>query len=307
MKFQRVLASVASMLLFCGSAASAQPAATPAAAPPTPAPAAEVSGRDLDKGMAYFYQDRWDESIGALDKVLKAEPGNTLAMAYELHAYYRKKDIATITTKIEQDAAAQGNDAIAEAHLGMAYFLRGLVMPNVLEESLTEFKNSVKDDPRCAMGYTGLGMVYFQKRMMPRAKGYFVRALRINPHDIMALDRLGNIMLVDEKKPDEAMQLYQRIVEELPSYPDGYYYLGSALYDLKKYDEAIPQLERCRQLDPKGITQGFDAACLAGDSYLKLNRNKEAADAFDLALKIQPDSKYAELRKQKALHPDAKT
>ena len=67
-------------------------------------------------------------------------------MAYLLHCYYRKRDITTIVTKIEQEAVSKGSDSVAQAQLGMAYFLKGLVMPNVMEESLTEFKNAAKDD-----------------------------------------------------------------------------------------------------------------------------------------------------------------
>lgn len=255
---------------------------------------------ELEQGMASFYQEKYDEAIPVLDAAVRKQPQNTLAMAYLLHSYYKKRDITTIVTRIEQEAVAKGNDAVAQAQLGMAYFLKGLVMPNVLDEALTEFKNAAKDDSKCSLAYTGMGMVYFQKRMMPRAKGYFVRALRINPSDVMALDRLGNILLVDDKKPDEALQLYERIVVELPTYPDGHYFVGSALYDLKRYEEAIDPLIRARDLDPKGLTQGFDAAALLGDCYMKLNRFSEAVVAFEAAKKIKPDSQYVQVRMEKA-------
>lgn len=258
---------------------------------------------DMDKGMGSFYLEKWDEAIPAFDSALKHEPQNTLAMAYLLHCYFKKKDFTTIVNKMEQAAVNNGSDAIAQAHLGMAYFLKGLVMPNALDEALTEFKNSVKEDPRCSMAYAGTGMVYFQKRMMPRSKGYFVRALRINPHDVMALDRLGNILLVDEKKPDEALQLYQRIVEELPAYPDGHYFVGSALYDLKRYDEAIPHLARCLELDPKGITQGYDAGRLLGDTYMRLNRMADAEKVFQDLLKRSPEDKYVQIKLEKIKAP----
>lgn len=255
---------------------------------------------DLEEGMAAFYLESYDTAIPLLEAAVKKEPQNTLAMAYLLHSYYKKRDITTVVTRIEQEAVAKGNDPVAQAHLGMAYFLKGLVMPNVMEEALTEFKNAAKDDTRCSIAYTGMGMVYFQKRMMPRSKGYFVRALRLNPNDVMALDRLGNILLVDDKKPDEALQLYERIVALLPTYPDGHYFVGSALYDLKRYEEAIEPLTRARELDPRGITQGFDAAALLGDTYMKLNRFAEAIAAFEVAKKIKPDSQYVQVRMEKA-------
>lgn len=213
---------------------------------------ARAQDSPMQQAMGLFYAQKFDEAISAFNTIVKKEPANSLAMSYLLDAYYRKKDINTIINQIEQEAVSKGEDPTAQAHLGMAYFLRGMLMPNSLDEALTEFKNALKDDPKLSLAYTGVGMVYFQKRMMPRAKGYFIRALRINPHDVLAMDLLGNIMLVDEKKPDEALQLYQRTVAELPTYPDGHYYVGSSLYDLKRFDEAIPYLTTARNLDPPG-------------------------------------------------------
>ena len=258
---------------------------------------------EFDVGMTAFYQEKWDDAIKSLSGVVKSDPQNSLALAYMLHAYYKKKDITTVINQMEQQAVSKGNDPVAQSQLGMAYFLKGLVIPAVLEEALTEFKNAVKDDSKNSLAYTGMGMVYFQKRMMPRAKGYFVKALRINPHDVMALDRLGNIMLVDEKKPDEALQLYERIVAEIPTYPDGHYFVGSALFDLKRYDDAVPYLQKARELDPKGVTQGFDAATLLGDCYMKLNRNPDAVTAFEVAQKMQPSSTYVRIKLEKAKNP----
>lgn len=266
-----------------------------------PVPAfGQAHSPELEQAMASFYQQNFDEAIAGFEQVLQRDPQNSLAMAYMLHAYYKKRDINAIINKIEQRAVGRGEDPVALAQLGMAYFLRGMIMPAQLDEALTEFKTAIKDDPNLAMAYTGMGMVYFQKRMMPRAKGYFIRALRINPHDIMALDMLGNIMLVDEKKPEDALQLYQRAAAELPTYPDAQYYIGSSLFDLGRFEEAIPYLLQARELDPNGLTKGFDAATLLGDSYLKAARKAEAIDAFEVALKMQPDSKYVAYKLKEA-------
>ena len=272
----------------------------PCALPAAAEEAASANSPAMEQGLTLFYGGKWDEAIAQFDQVLEHDTQNTLALAYVLHAYYKKRDINGVINQIEQKAVARGEDPKMQAWLGMAYFLRGMIMPNVLDEALTEFKNAIKEDPQLSMPYTGIGLVYFQKRMMPRAKGYFIRALRLNPHDVMAMDRLGNILLVDEKKPAEAMQLFERIIAELPLYPDGYYFMGSALYDQKKFEDAIPYLKRCSELDPSGFTQGFDAATLLGDTYLVLNRNQEAIAIFEAAKKIHPDSKYVEMKLKKA-------
>jgi tetratricopeptide (TPR) repeat protein len=261
---------------------------------------AQAHSPELEAGMKAFYADDLEMAMVQFEECLKKRPQDSLAMAYLLDVSYKKKEVNEVINRIEQRAVARGEDPTALAHLGLAYFLRGMIEPDYLDEAITELKQAVNDDPQLSIGYTGLGMIYFQKRMMPRAKGYFVRSLRVNRHDIMAMELLGNILLVDEKKPEDARQLFANIVAELPSYPDGHYYMGSALFDLGKLDESIPYLTRCRELDPKGMTKGFDAASLLGDVLMKENRMQEAIEAYEKALAIRPESQYIEVRLKQA-------
>lgn len=250
--------------------------------------------------MRAFYAEDYEGALVQFEECLKRRPQDSLAMAYMLDVAYKQKEVNEVINRIEQRAVARGEDPTALAHLGLAYFLRGMLEPDYLDEATTELKQAVNDDPQLSIGYTGLGMIYFQKRMMPRAKGYFVRALRVNRHDVMAMELLGNIYLVDEKKPEDARQLFANIVAELPTYPDGHYYMGSSLYDLGRFDESIPYLTRARELDPKGLTKGFDAASLLGDVLMKENRVQEAIEAYEKALAIRPNSQYIEVRLRQA-------
>lgn len=261
---------------------------------------AQAHSAELEAGMKAFYAEDLEGALVNFEECLKKRPQDSLAMAYLLDVAYKKREVNEIINRIEQRAVARGEDPTALAHLGLAYFLRGMLEPNYLDEATTELKQAVNDDPQLSIGYTGLGMIYFQKRMMPRAKGYFVRALRVNRHDIMAMELLGNIYLIDEKKPEDARQLFANVVAELPTYPDGHYYMGSALFDLERYDESIPYLTRCRELDPKGLTKGFDAASLLGDALMKESRTAEAIDAYEQALKIRPESQYIDVRLRQA-------
>lgn len=261
---------------------------------------ADNANPNMEGPIASFFAQKWDDAITGFEAILAQDPQNTMAMAFYLDAYFHKRDINGVINKIEQQAVSGGDSPVMQAHLGMAYFLRGRIMPNVLEEALSEFKQALKDDPNQPMAHCGMGLVYFQKRMMPRAKGYFIKTLRLNPHDTMAMEQLGNILLVDEKKPEDALQLFQRINAELPNYPDGWYYTGSSYFDLGQYDQAVANLLKALELDPSGITMGYDSACLLGDSYMKLNRFQEALTAYEAAKKIQPDSQYVAIKIKKA-------
>ncbi len=261
---------------------------------------AQAHSPELEAGMKAFYAQDFDTALTQFEDCVKLHPQDSLAMAYILDIAYKKKQVNEIINRIEQRAVGRGEDPTALAQLGMAYFLRGMLEPDYLDEAITELKQAVNDDPQLSIGYTGLGMIYYQKRMMPRAKGYFVRSLRVNRHDIMAMELLGNILLVDEKKPEDARQMFANVVAELPTYPDGHYYMGSALFDLGKYEDSVPYLQRATELDPHGLTMGFEAASLLGDVLVKLNRNSEAIAAYELALKIRPESQYIDTRLKQA-------
>lgn len=261
---------------------------------------AQAHSPELEAGVKAFYAKDFDTALTHFEDCVKLHPQDSLAMAYILDIAYKKKQVNEVINRIEQRAVGRGEDPTALAQLGMAYFLRGMLEPDYLDEAITELKQAVNDDPQLSIGYTGLGMIYYQKRMMPRAKGYFVRSLRVNRHDIMAMELLGNILLVDEKKPEDARQMFANVVAELPYYPDGHYYMGSSLFDLNRYGEAIPYLQRATELDPNGLTMGFEAASLLGDVLIKENRTAEAIQAYELALKIRPESQYIDTRLKQA-------
>ncbi len=261
---------------------------------------AQAHSPELEQGMRAFYEEDYDAARELFEDALKKNPQDTLAMTYLLDIAFKTKQMDEAINRIEQKAVGRGEDPTSMAHLGMAYFLRGKLRPDYMDEAITELKQAAEEDPQLAIARTGLGMVYYQKRMMPRAKGYFRRALRLNQFDIIATELYGNILLVDEKNPEEARQLFERIVAALPTYPDGHYYMGSSLYDLERYDESVPYLKRCRDLDPKGLTMGFEAAKLLGDVLIKENRKSEAIEAYEFALKMRPDSQYVETRLKQA-------
>ncbi|MBQ7568853.1 tetratricopeptide repeat protein, partial [bacterium] len=68
------------------------------------------------------------------------------------------------------------------------------------------------------------------------------------------------------------------------------------LFDLGRYEEALPYLKRCAELDPHGYTQGYDALTLSGETYIKLNRMDEAKAMFEQALQVYPDSNYCKYK-----------
>lgn len=258
----------------------------------------------FQQGITSFYSKDWDNAINEFNSALQEDPYNTLALTFMLDAYVKKDNLNFILNKLEQQSISKADDPLSQTYLGIAYFTQGLMRPNMQDEALQQFKLALKADPQFAMAHTGMGMYYFQKRMIPRAKGHFLKALQLNPKDLLAMELLANIYLLDEKNPQEALTIYTKEQEIAPpNYADVYYFIGSSLYDLGKFEDAIPALQNCMKLDPNGILQGYYAPLLLGDLYMKMKKHKDAADAYKEALKINPQNPYAKYKLEKALNP----
>ncbi|MCL5773219.1 MAG: tetratricopeptide repeat protein [Firmicutes bacterium] len=258
----------------------------------------------FQQGITLFYSKDWDNAISEFNSALQEDPYNTLALTFMLDAYVKKDNLNFILNKLEQQSISKPDDPLSQTYLGIAYFTQGLMRPNMADEAVQQFKLALKTDPQFAMAHTGMGMYYFQKRMIPRAKGHFLKALQLNPKDMVAMELLGNILLVDEKNPQEALAVYNKEQEITPqNYADVYYYIGSSLYDIGKFEDAIPALQTCMKFDPNGILMGYQAPLLLGDLYMKMKKYKEAADAYKEALKINPQNPYAKYKLEKALKP----
>ncbi len=72
---------------------------------------------------------------------------------------------------------------------------------------------------------------------------------------------------------------------------------GDALYDLEKYDEAIPNYDKVLATDPNDI----DALNGKGDALYMLDKNDEAIQNYDKVLAIDPNEEYALDQKTSAL------
>ncbi len=263
--------------------------------------AEQVSG--FSKGMKLFYQSKWDGAIEVLGEEIRNNPQETMAYNYLLDAHYRRGTLEKYSNELESSLQDKPDDSLLRTQLGLAYFARSKSEPAMLDEAMEELKKAATLDPQSSLAYSGLGMVYFDKRMMPKAKNHFSKALQLNPSDILALELLGNILLVDEKNPSDALALFQKIVEICPSYPDAYYYVGSADFDLGRDEDSIAALKKAMELDPNGMTQTYYAPILLGDLYFRKNMCPEAIQAYQAALKINDKNDYVRYKIEKIKNP----
>ena len=113
------------------------------------------------------------------------------------------------------------------------------------------------DDPLYnarASAYTNLGIAYFRKGDVNRAKEYYDKALQINPSFVYTRNELGKLYLSIGKE-DEAIREFKMAINGFPSYEEAHFNLGLA--------------------------------------YLKSGNKISACESFSAVIKIAPGSTYA--------------
>lgn len=271
--------------------------ALPAVAQGTPDP-------DFTTALGFYYKQQWAQAQESFAKVAEKDPRDTMAWWYLIHTYYKRNDLHSILYRIEQRAVAtEYKDATALAHLGLGYLVRSMREPALLDEAQKMFDKALALDENLSIAHTGQGLVFYQRRMMPRAKSHFLSALRANPNDLMASERVGEIVMDDEHNANQALPFFDTLTRLAPTYPDGWWFTGSAAYDMGQYDRCIELMQKVMDLDPNGATQGYHAPMLMGKCYMKLKDYPKAEQAFQYALRMNPGNKEAQFYLEQAKNP----
>lgn len=268
-------------------------------------PASAQESSNIKEGLRLYYSKDFGEAAEKFKAALEEDRGNSLAIMYLTDCAKREKTVNQLLNEYEEKSLANPKDPYIKCYLGFFYFCKSLVeRDDVFEESSNMFKEALKLDPNLALGYNGMGTVYYQKRLMPRARSYFAKAVKLDANDSMSLERLGDIYLNDDKNYGAAKGYFDEIISIYPSYPDAYFYAGSALQKSGENAAAIEMFKKAMERDPKGLTQGYYAPVRIGDIYYGDKNYKMAEEYYEDALKINPENSYALRMLDKAKNPD---
>jgi tetratricopeptide (TPR) repeat protein len=147
---------------------------------------------------------------------------------------------------------------------------------------------AVARDGMDARGFAELGFVHLYRRMLEPALKAYEHALELNPNDADVLAEMGDALNSDGQS-ERAVQVLQRAMRLNPSPPDWYlWYLGGALFDLRRYAEVIDTVSAMR--DPTEGQRLLAASC----AYL--GRSDEASAHAQEVLRAHPNFSTAEWR-----------
>jgi len=278
----------------------------------------DIGGLDTHRkaGLIYLELEQYDEAILAFEHILAKEPASNQIRFYLASAYEEKGDSLAAIEEFRKIPANSFNYPEAVGHVAYLYLDMGEG-----EKGLALLKEAIAADPskfdlylHLAGIYEGLqryqealdvllklepaysaearlhfriGILYDKignkEKLIERMK----RVISLTPEDPQAINYLGYTYVEMGTNLDEALQLLKRAVELRPN--DGFILdsLGWAYYKLKRYADAVAELERAAKLvDDDPVIMGHLA-----DAYIAVRDHKNALAACRKLLQMEPGRK----------------
>ncbi len=192
-------------------------------------------------------------------------------------------------------------------------------------ESAQEFDQAIALRPNYAPTYLSSGLAFANFHDLDRASARLSTALRLDPHlpgarfnyalvlaragkyteseeqvDIAFADKLKKESALDlwrlkardvyyQRKWQDTIDAYGKVLEFQPDWPEAYYAIGEAFYYLNLPQKSMPELEKAVALDP----EKFTAHQLLGKLYQDAGRQQEAIAQLEEAHRLQPNEREA--------------
>jgi TolB-like protein/DNA-binding winged helix-turn-helix (wHTH) protein/Flp pilus assembly protein TadD len=209
------------------------------------------------KDQSHLWARQYDRELNGL-LALQSEIGHEIADQIELTLGEHK--VANGPT-----ASPQNFDAY-DLYLKGQYFFNKRTTAN-LEEAIGYFQQASVKDPNYARAYAGLADSYAlmggysghpQTEFMPKARAAALRALQIDDSLPEAHTALALIVQNYDFDWETAEKEFRRAIELNPNYATAHHWYAEHLMWRGRFDEALQESERARQLDPLSLIIAAD-------------------------------------------------
>ena len=163
-----------------------------------------------------------------------------------------------------------------------------------LKQCIELYKKAIALDDSFAMGYAGLGYALVMAREYNEGIAQAERGLELEPNSADVVYAYANILLYIG---GESIPFFERAIRLNPKPPNTYLrHYAAALRDAGRYEEAIAQVKKAIEREPRDIM----SYVVLASAYSRAGREKEARQAAAEVLKINPKFSLENLVK---VHP----
>jgi tetratricopeptide (TPR) repeat protein len=176
-------------------------------------------------------------------------------------------------------------------------YLRGRYLwnqrtPNGLQQAIEEFQTAIERDPNFALGYAGLADTYLllqqyvgvpSSEAMPKARAAADRALQID--DSLAEAHASSALTYQFMwQWAQAEQEFRRAISLNDNYATGHHWYCAYLEVKGRFDDALREISRARDLDPLSPIISANFALI----FLAKNDTKAAIEQCQKIIELEP-------------------
>ncbi len=224
---------------------------------------------DSDRLLAASQADAGKASIQERLKVVRAD------------LFSRTEHINEDIRELKEILALDPRSAEGHLLLGIAY--RSLGSQELMGEAVAELRQALELNPGFAPARFYLAHIYLDLGRAGRAREELEAALVQVPGNPQFLALLGEAER-QLKNPRRSVEVTRQALQADESFAQARYYLGLALFDLGRRDEAIKELERVVQSGPNVV----EAYLSLGTAYVEARRFDDALQTLSKATLIDP-------------------
>ncbi|HKY42814.1 MAG TPA: protein kinase [Pyrinomonadaceae bacterium] len=127
------------------------------------------------------------------------------------------------------------------------------------------------------------------RETFPKAREAAVKALQLDPSLAEPHATLAMVSFAFDWDWNAAEQEFKRALDLNPNYPDAHQLYGYYLAAMKRFDEALGQMQRAKELDPASLSK----LAGIGEVLNYMGRTDEAKVQYEKCLEMDPNSGFA--------------
>jgi tetratricopeptide (TPR) repeat protein len=264
-------------------------------------------------GISFYQLGRYSEAKAPLEKALTANPEDNNAELFLARALIRLEDHSNAAEHLQKLARREPDNQEVWYLLGQVYMhlseqslakmnaidpnsvlaheMSGEIMASMknYDGAVVEFKKAVEMAPQQAGTHYELANAYWILGDWDAASAEFQAELANDPHNCMAQWKLGNILLQQNARPDEALSDIDEALSTCPTLTQARVDRARALLKLNRNQDALPDLEAAVKASPEEPTIHFFLA----QAYRALGRAQDAKSELQAFSKLEENARAA--------------
>jgi Tfp pilus assembly protein PilF len=208
-------------------------------------------------------------------------------------------DEIQLTLGENKSASAISKAQIPKSYEAYDLYLKGRYFwnkrtPEGFEEAIKYFQQAIAKDPDYARAYAGLADCYAllpgytmtipQTEALPKARAAALKALQLDERLAEAHTSMALIAENYDWDWQTAEKEYRRAIELNPNYATAHHWYAEYLTWNGRFDEALRESERARQLDPLSLIIAADNAMI----FYYSRQYDRAEKGFNAVLEMEP-------------------